>query len=129
MADDTDGDLELHRQGAARVLAVRLPDGSVPALEFLETYPRSKAKFRAPFERLLTQGKITNSERFHKVESAGTPAVFEVKVHDGKGLRLYMIQDGADWYATHGRTKPSDKKVDAEANKAREIYKQRRAKS
>jgi putative component of toxin-antitoxin plasmid stabilization module len=128
VADDTDDDLVLQRHGGARVLGVRLDDGTVPALDFLEAHPRSKSKFKAPFERLCTHGKITNSERFHKLSAPGHPPVFEIKVHDGKGLRLYMIQDGADWYATHGRTKPSDKQVAAEAEKAREIYGQRKGK-
>lgn len=126
MADDADRDLELHRAGAARIFGARLPDGSVPSLEFLNNHGKSKNKFKILFEGLLTQGRIANRERFHKIDSPGSPTVFEFKVHDGKGLRLYAIKDGLDWYVTHGRTKPSDKQVDAEGNKARDIYSRRR---
>ncbi len=129
MADGDDEDLVLLRVGAARMLAVRLPDGSLPALDFLTEYEKSRNKFKVLFERLLSQGRIANSERFHKLHAAGSPSVFEMKVHDGKGLRLYVIQEGGDWYATHGRTKPSDRQVEAEAVKSREIFKQRRSKT
>lgn len=48
--------------------------------------------------------------------------VFELKVHQGPGWRLYAIRYGNRWYLTHGRKKPKDKRVNAEVAKAISIF-------
>jgi putative component of toxin-antitoxin plasmid stabilization module len=115
----------LARGRALRILAARLNDGTCPALEFLdELGPRPRAQFRALLERMADEGKILGEERFRKLEGRtpqGQPEVWEFKAHDGPGWRLYAVRFQGNWLVTHGGRKPRDRRVAAEAARARRI--------
>jgi putative component of toxin-antitoxin plasmid stabilization module len=69
--------------------------------------------------------RILGEERVRKLmvpSSRGQPEVWEFKAHDGPGWRLYAIRWRGDWVVTHGRKKPPDRRVAAEAAKARMLY-------
>lgn len=99
-----------------------MPDGSCPAGEFFDGLDaRAKAKMSGVMERLAAVGKIANSEAMHKVSSPGS-AVYELKVHDGPGYRMYGCYRGKNRFlVTHGRKKPSNKEVAGEAKRARSM--------
>ena len=81
MTKNSESGVVLYAGGRGRVVAVRLADGTCPALDFLNGLdPRAQAGFRVLFERLTGQRMITNQERFRKLKVAGRPAVFEWKV-------------------------------------------------
>ena len=102
--------------------------GKAPAKDFLEGLERSSQnKFKAVIDELLTNGWITNRERFHKLHASGKPDVYEMKVHDGGGMRLFCILHGSDWYATHGVISKPNRQLAEEIRKARRIYKGRGA--
>lgn len=114
---------EVLEQGPrCKLFAVRLPDGTCPASEFLTGLDgHAQAEFKARLGRLTQVGWLRSPELMRRLEVPGTPSVHEVKAHRGRGFRLYLIQHGADWMATHGRPKPSDRRVAAEAERAREL--------
>ena len=116
----------LVRGKALRVVAIRSADGACPALEFLDALARRpRAQFRALLERMAEEGRILGEERFRKLMVPGgrnQPQVWEFKAHDGPGWRLYAIPSQGDWIVTHGRKKPSDRRVAAEAARARMLY-------
>ncbi len=127
MTEHDDNLLELRRGDSRRLLGVRRPNGRCEAAEFLDALePRLQNRFKALIDRLLEQGKITNQELFRRLQVPGTPAVWEFKVHVGKGWRLYSIQTGQDWLATHGGPKVPNKQVAAQAERARMIFEQGR---
>ena len=112
----------LCERNGGRIVAVTRSDGTCPALEYLDELPEEAVSaFEARFTRLLEQGRITNTQHFHKIGLKGKPAVWEMKTHDGPGRRLYMIQSGRDWITTHGCDKPPDRKVAGQGVLAREI--------
>jgi hypothetical protein len=111
-----------------RVLGVTLEDGTCPALEFLGSLQlQPRQPFKALAIRLCAHGTLMNEDHFRRLVLSGGPPVYEFKVHVGPGWRLYVVQGGPCWYVTHGRRKPSDRKVRAEADKAREYFARRRA--
>ena len=61
---------------------------------------------------------IKSPENWRRISDA-QPSVFELKVDK---YRIYLLKHGTNWYVTHGRTKPSDKQVLAEAQKALNIF-------
>jgi putative component of toxin-antitoxin plasmid stabilization module len=79
---------------------------------------RAQAAFRARFEHLTQIGHLRSPEAWRFLGNG----VYEIKVHTGPGYRLYMLRDGADWIATHGRRKPKDRKISAEVAQALHIY-------
>jgi hypothetical protein len=116
----------LARGKALQVVAIRSADGTCPALEFLDALTRRpRAQFRVLLERMAEDGRILGEERFRKLmvpSPHGQPEVWEFKAHDGPGWRLYAIPRRGDWIVTHGRRKPADRRVAAEAAKARMLY-------
>lgn len=72
-------------------------------------------------KRLVEHGMITNEESFRLLRDRGDPPIWELKVHD-PAHRLYLVQTGADWYATHGSPKRQDRKLKTEIERARTIY-------
>jgi putative component of toxin-antitoxin plasmid stabilization module len=79
---------------------------------------QAQAQFRARFERLTTVGYLRSPQEWRHLGSG----VHEIKVRAGPGYRLYVVQQQRDWVATHGRKKPSDRKVPKEVSKARQIF-------
>jgi len=78
----------------------------------------AQTAFRGRFEHLCDVGQLRSPGSWRALDQG----VFEVKVHAGPGYRLYMLRDGNDFTATHGREKPKDKKVPAEVAKARRVF-------
>ena len=85
-------------------------------LESLDT--AAQTAFRSRFEHLCDQGHLRSPEAWRSLDKG----VFEVKVHCGPGYRLYLLRDGKNFIATHGRIKPKDSKVKAEVKKALDTF-------
>lgn len=124
MTETGDGPFELYAGAHGKVMAVRLVDGSLPALDFLKSLPESaQVTFRVLFARQLDHGVLLAKERFRMLTTdTKDPRVYEWKVHSPKAWRLYGIKDGTTWYATHGAPKPGDKGVKREVKRARTIF-------
>lgn len=72
---------------------------------------------------LASTGKLRTPESFRCLRDKKHPPVYEIKVHDGPGHRLYLIHtEGNYWRVTHGCKKPKDSKVSVEIAKARRIF-------
>ena len=112
------------RTGRALTLyAVVSEEGVCDAEVWLAALPtRAQGQFQASFEQLTAVGFLRGRERMHPLECPGTPVVQEIKAAFSPGYRLYVIRDGKDWVATHGRKKPKDKHVCKEAEKARTAF-------
>lgn len=82
----------------------------------------AQTAFRGRFEHLCDVGRLRSPGSWRALDKG----VFEVKVHAGPGYRLYMLRDGSDFTATHGREKPKDRKVPAEVEKAKRIFDEHR---
>lgn len=104
-------------------MAVRLADGSLPALDFLNSIePRAQQAFRALFQRQVGMGVLLSEERFRFLDHKD-PRVVEWKVHSPRALRLYGIRQGSIWYATHGSIKAGEVRgVKREVKRARTIF-------
>lgn len=111
------------QQGArGRVIGLVRPDGSCPALEFLEGLDsRAQARFRALLEQLTDVGWLRAPELMRDLQVQGTPKVWEVKADVGPGFRLYLIHERSDWIATHGTPKPGRRQVASEVRRARAL--------
>ena len=116
----------LWKHGERRILSVRRSTGVCEAKEFYDRLPlRARLDFDKIMSRLTEFGRITNQERFRRLEAPGQPTVWEMKSHEGPGYRIFCIQDRLDWWATHGRKKPKDRQISNEVNRAREIFAER----
>lgn len=103
-----------------QVVGVELPDGTCPAEAFLAGLgERPQAQFKAALERLTQVGWLRSPDVMRDLEVPGEPKIWEIKVHYGPGYRLYVVRRQTDWIATHGGTKPKNKRVAAEAKRAR----------
>jgi putative component of toxin-antitoxin plasmid stabilization module len=123
MTEDADRHFVLFTEGGRRFLGVVLESGACPTLDFLnDLSPKASTKMKATIEKLIQDGQITNREIFRKLQIDGQPAVWEMKVHEGPGYRLFCIQSGTDWYATHGCRKPSDRRLPFEVGAARKCF-------
>lgn len=100
-------------------MAVVKDDGSCPATDYMEKV-RCKAKFEARFKRLGAFGWLRSPEHMRKIKDSDD--VWEIKVSDGPGRRVYGCFEGNVFVITHGRNKPPDKKVAGEAKKARRTF-------
>jgi len=116
----------LWEHGGRRIWGVRRSTGVCEAKEFYDGLPlRARLDFKKIMSRLTEFGRIANKEMFRRLEVTGHPTVWEMKSHEGPGYRIFCIQDGLDWWATHGRKKPKDKQVSNEVSRAREIFAER----
>lgn len=75
--------------------------------------------------RLAEVGWLRSPEFMRRLQVPGEPPVEEIKAHSGPGYRLYVIKEGINWVATHGRKKPKDRRVKREAERSRQIYEER----
>jgi putative component of toxin-antitoxin plasmid stabilization module len=119
--------VELQRGPAAAIIGIVMGDGTCPSEEFLSGLnDQAQTQFKARFERLTTVGHLINPDQMRLLQVDGQPRVWEIKAHCGPGWRLYVVQEGRCWVATHGTKKVSDKKVPKEVAKARKIYEERK---
>lgn len=87
---------------AKTVLYAEAADGDCPARDFLQSLGEdAREKFEALFERMAQHGKITNTEKFKKLE--GTKSIFEFK-SDANRI-LCFLHDDKCVVLTHGVVK------------------------
>lgn len=114
------------------VVFVGHSDGSVPALEYLDTLvSQAQGQFAVRAEKLAAAGRISNEEQFKKItDDNKTPAIWEIKLSPGPGYRFYCWQEGRVWFVCHGTQKPrGNKGYQPEIKRARAVYESRRRKS
>jgi putative component of toxin-antitoxin plasmid stabilization module len=104
---------------ALTLYAVESKEGVCEVDDWLDALEdRAFAAFEARFTHLCAIGHLRATEQWRYLDDD----VFEIKVHTGPGYRLYMLRDGNDFTATHGRKKPDDRKVKRETKKAAKIF-------
>lgn len=102
--------------------------GNDLAAEFLAPLDvKVKARFAAMLKKLDAGERLKNPEHFRQIRGVEDTtghgaAVFELKVSLGPGYRLYVVRYVGKWYVTHGRKKPKDRQVIAEARRALAIF-------
>lgn len=102
---------------------MRVASGECPAEDFLAGLDsQAQTQFKARFEQLTSVGYLRNPDQYRRLEVKGEPMVYEIKAHCGPGWRLYVVQVGKTWIATHGCQKPKDRRVPNEVEKARKIF-------
>lgn len=117
-------ELEVIYEGRAlTVFGVVVPGRGCLASAWLDGLPlQPQAQFRARLDRLTEVGFLRSPEEMRPLQCNGEPPVHEIKTRSGH--RLYVIRSRQDWVATHGAVKPSDRKVCAQAERARGIWKE-----
>jgi hypothetical protein len=113
------------------VYAVRLPDGSCPALDWLRSLSeREQAAVKARLDMLAERGWLKSPDAFRNLSAADStnsvPRVDEIK-HVGTNIRVYVagfVAGSSEAFVTHGSYKPSKKRVKVEVARALEIYTQ-----
>jgi putative component of toxin-antitoxin plasmid stabilization module len=114
--------VELQAGQRLRVLALR-NDDHCPAEVFLKDLDsRAQSAFQAKLEHLCDIGYLRAPEHMRELHVPGAPPVFEIKIDNGPGYRLYVIRCGRDWVATHGERKPKDKQIKVNVRKARQAF-------
>lgn len=116
---------------AVQVYAIRLPDGTCPASQWLDGLnDKQAAAILARVSMLAERGWLRSPDSFNKLAEAdpekGLLQVDEIK-HVGENLRLYVVgfRGGSELaFVTHGTYKPKKKQVATEVTRARAIYKE-----
>lgn len=111
------------------VYAIRLPDGSCPAADWLAALnEREQAAAKARLDMFAERGWLKSPDAFNNLSPAdprsGRPAVDEIK-HVGANLRIYVVGFAPgkhEAFVTHGSYKPPKKGVKAEVARALKIY-------
>ncbi|GAA3318871.1 hypothetical protein GCM10023346_43460 [Arthrobacter gyeryongensis] len=102
------------------VLAMVRRSGACDAEEFLGSLDRRfQAKYLRYFERLRDHHNIKSPENLRHLAKRDELDIFELKADK---YRLYLIRYHVTWYATHGRPKPADSRVNREIQKAVNIF-------
>jgi putative component of toxin-antitoxin plasmid stabilization module len=79
---------------------------------------RCKAQFEARFQVLALRGRLANPDQMRKLGGR----VWEVKVNQGPGRRIYGCWDGKVFVLTHGGNKPRARGVATEVARAERLY-------
>jgi phage-related protein len=109
----------IYRGQVFQIEAVVLPNGDVPAEEWLESLSQKhQQKFASLFAMLADVGKLWNERKFKHLE--GSDQIFEFKVDDGRILCFFFV--GQRVILTHGFAKKSAKTPKGEIERA-EKYK------
>lgn len=114
-----------------QVFAIRLPDGTCPALEWLSGLTSKQQGAMASRLRILSErGWLRSPDAFNNLAEAdvakSAPRVDEIK-HVGENLRLYVVDfsvGDSQLFVTHGTLKPKKNRVTVEVDRARAIYKE-----
>ncbi|MFI5503472.1 hypothetical protein ACIA5E_30825 [Nocardia asteroides] len=117
-------ELEVIYEGRAlTVYGVVLRGRGCLAADWLAGLPlQPQVQFRARLDRLTEVGFLRSPEEMRALKCDGQPPVHEIKARSGH--RLYLVRSKQDWVATHGAVKPADRKVCAQAERARGIWKE-----
>ncbi|MDJ0355597.1 hypothetical protein [Paenarthrobacter sp. PH39-S1] len=109
--------------GCSTALGLVRPPGRCDSVEFIRSLQtRFQARYQRYLEYLRDGTPIKSPEHFRALQrEADGLVVAELKVDK---YRLYVVNRGIYWYATHGREKPKNNRVIVEINKALEIYKE-----
>lgn len=97
-------------------MAVVLPDGTCPAISYMHEV-RCEAKFQARFQ-ALTQATLRSPEFYRSLGDG----VWEIKVEDGPGRRVFGRWEGKVFVVTHGANKPKPKAVVKEVGRANRLF-------
>ena len=101
----------------AAVVAVVLEDGTCPATAYMHSV-KCEAKFQARFQTLAQVGTLRVPE-FMRHLSDG---VFEIKVEDGPGRRVFGQWKGRAFVVTHGVDKPKPKAIAKEIDRTHRLF-------
>lgn len=103
------------------VVAMVRKSGRCPAVEFIQSLQfRFQARYERYFERLRDHHQIKTPENLRKLSATENGAtVYELKVDK---YRLYIVKYNVLWVATHGGVKPGGNRVQAEIDKAFDIF-------
>ncbi|MBK7962788.1 MAG: type II toxin-antitoxin system RelE/ParE family toxin [Bdellovibrionales bacterium] len=108
----------IYRGQVFQIEAVVLPNGDVPAEEWLESLSQKhQQKFASLFAMLADVGKLWNERKFKHLE--GSDQIFEFKVDDGRILCFFFV--GQRVILTHGFAKKSAKTPRVKLNGRRNI--------
>lgn len=105
------------------ILGLVRSSGRCDSVEFIQgLQKRFQARYQRYLEYLRDGTPIKSPENYRQLwrESSGL-VVAELKADK---YRLYLVNTGIYWYATHGRDKPKDNRVPAEIEKALDIYRE-----
>lgn len=93
--------------------------GICAARVFLESLSaQSQAQFKARFERYCQVGYLRSPNEWRMIhESDASPRVHEIKTRNG--YRLFGVELGDTFFASHGAKKPKKNKVAQHAERAR----------
>jgi phage-related protein len=93
----------------------KLPDGSMPAKEYLESLDeKDLTRVIALMQRMADVGRICNTEQFRKLDDG----IWEFK----RGpVRILCFQRGNGWVLTHGYKKQSQRLPASELKRAKRI--------
>ncbi|MBS0198767.1 MAG: type II toxin-antitoxin system RelE/ParE family toxin [Planctomycetes bacterium] len=103
MSDAADSNV-VHRGAQRTVRYARAANGSYPAKDFLESEvvpEKDKASLLRTMQLLSAVGKVTNPEKFKKLEGD----LWEFKSYQ---TRIGAFQNGNSWYLTSGFVKKKD---------------------
>lgn len=105
------------------VVALARPSGRCETSKFLNKLsPRHQARFQYLLRKLCNKEQRKSPERCRPIRKRDRDGILVEELKTGK-YRLYLVGYEGYWYATHGRAKPADSRVPAEANKAVTSYK------
>ena len=99
-----DNIVEYGRSQFCRIAYAQKRNGSMPAKEFLESLDkRERIKIARLFDWMLQSGKITNRQKFKKLQGDSNLWEF-ISIP----YRVFAYQDGNTWFLTNGFEKRTD---------------------
>lgn len=105
------------------VVAIARPSGRCETEEFLSKLPQQhRVRFQYLLRKLCNNERLKNPEHRRTIRKRDSDGILVQELKSGK-YRLYIVEYEGFWYATHGRVKPADSRVPAEAKKAGNSYK------
>lgn len=114
----------IYRRGSRMVIAV-IRNGECEVDDFLSALPpRAKSQFQTRFERYCEVGFLRNPDQMRRIDvDERKPHVYEIKVPDGPGYRLFGIVEASGLFvATHGAPKPKQSALKSHVTKSRDHY-------
>lgn len=117
VADDS---IEYGRSSFCRIIYAKRISGSLPAKEFISGLElRYRVKFVRLLDQMLQHGKISNTQKFKKLQ--GDSELWEFI---SKPYRLFVFQDGKTWVLANGFEKRTNRTSPREISRGKEIMKE-----